>query len=214
MLGRMLILEAGKNQKERLNRLEQAMRKSSELPSFEREKPLSIMPTEPDSTLTISGSTPSEDQNWALDPVFNTVVDDTFSTPSLPETGLTALHRAICSGNEAITRILVERGASLTRQDGFGLTALHLAVDKGYKNVLKILLEHIADPNVTDAMGRTALFQAVQCEDKLAAMILLEGSVDVNWKDSLGNTALHLAVERGSEGMTLFLLEHRADIDA
>ncbi|THC96405.1 hypothetical protein EYZ11_004102 [Aspergillus tanneri] len=151
-----------------------------------------------------------DDQIWAIDPVLQE------ASPSglLTSLGRTALHRAVCSGNESITHLLLERGANVMKQDGNGQTALHLAAENGCEALVKVLIERTPDLNVTDYLGRTALFLAVQSESETVAKLLLEASIDVNWKDTSGNVALHLAVERGSESLTLLLLQYGANIDA
>jgi hypothetical protein len=154
---------------------------------------------------------PSEDELlWTLDPLLN--------EPSPPvvtlNVGRTALHRAVCRGNEAVVRVLLERGADLIRQDGNGKTALHLAVESGSEKMVKVVLEKIIDPNLTDGLGRTALFSAIQAENTILAKLLLEAFVDVNKRDSLGDVALHVAAEQGSEALTLLLLTYGAIIDA
>ena len=151
-----------------------------------------------------------DDQIWSIEPLLN----DSSPPGILPGSGRTALHRAVCNKNEAIVRLLLERGANIVKQDSYGQTALHLAVESGCEGLVKLLLERITDPNMTDAFGRTALFAAIQTENETIAKLLLDASVDVNWRDSLGDVALHIAVERGSEALTLLLLTNGANIDA
>ena len=145
---------------------------------------------------------------------FDSLLNESSPTGVLPTLGRTALHRAVCNGNEAIVRLLLERGADIIKQDSYGQTALHIAVEKGCEGLVKVLLEKITDPNLTDSLGRTALFLAVQNENERVTKLLLEASIDVNWRDSIGNVALHIAAERGSEVLTLLLLTYGANIDA
>jgi hypothetical protein len=195
----------GRNQKQKLLALEAVAGQSSGIVAS------SLTTT---CTSNIRDSDPCDpsydDQMWNFDPLLNE------SPPPgvLPSLGRTALHRAICNGNEAIVRLLLERGADIIRQDSYGSTALHLAVENGCEGLVKVLLENITDPNLTDSLGRTALFLAVQSENEMVAKLLLDASIDVNWRDSLGNVALHIAAERGSEALTLLLLKYGANIDA
>ncbi|KAA8647079.1 uncharacterized protein ATNIH1004_005762 [Aspergillus tanneri] len=190
-----------RNQKQRLQALEAVVAQSSDtIASSLTSHTEVIVPPEPS----------CDDQIWAIDPVLQE------ASPSglLTSLGRTALHRAVCSGNESITHLLLERGANVMKQDGNGQTALHLAAENGCEALVKVLIERTPDLNVTDYLGRTALFLAVQSESETVAKLLLEASIDVNWKDTSGNVALHLAVERGSESLTLLLLQYGANIDA
>lgn len=126
----------------------------------------------------------------------------------------TALHIAVCNGDESIVQLLLDRGANLSKQDCNGSTALHLAAELGRWNLVKLLLEKSAHPNQINDLGQTALFAAVRNDDEKTTKLLLDYSVDVNLKDLNGTVALHLAVGIGSESMTKLLLAHGADVDA
>lgn len=195
----------GRNQKQKLQALEAVVGQSSDAV---------VSSSTTTCTCNSRDSAPRDpsydDQVWNFDTLLNE------SPPSglPPSLGRTALHRAVCNGNEAIVRLLLERGADIIRQDGYGQTALHLAVENGCEGLVKVLLEKITDPNLTDSLGRTALFLAVRSENEMVAKLLLDASIDVNWRDSLGDVALHIAAERGSEALTLLLLTYGANIDA
>jgi ankyrin repeat protein len=151
-----------------------------------------------------------DDLMWNLDPLLNEA-----SPPAvMPNLGRTALHRAVSKGNDAVVRMLLERGADIVRQDSYGKTALHLAVENGSEKVVKVLLEKLKDPNLTDGLGRTALFSAIQAEDELVSKLLLEAAIDVNKRDSTGDVALHIAAELGPQALILLLLTYGANIDA
>ncbi|KAJ5113799.1 hypothetical protein N7456_002333 [Penicillium angulare] len=161
----------------------------------EKEEPMSVLP----------------DLN--INPCLTTTTDLDAVAGASP--GRTSLHRAVCAGNELLTRLLLERGADAKRHDSQGLTALHLAVEGGHESLVRILLlEHKLDPNVKDFLGRTALFQAVQCNNDVMAKLLLDGKVDVNCRNIYGDVALHMAVEKGSEQLTKILLSYGAEVDA
>jgi ankyrin repeat protein len=152
---------------------------------------------------------------------------------SHPDSSRTALHLAVCSGNEAITRLLLSQGADPQRHDSHGQTALHLAVERGHARIVDILLQQsptttaaaAATANscgtravdVRDSMGRTALFPAVRARNHALARRLLEAEIDVDCKDEAGAVALHWAVEMGGqegEALVRLLLEFGADVDA
>ncbi|OHF02036.1 hypothetical protein CORC01_02615 [Colletotrichum orchidophilum] len=195
-----------RNQKHRIQALEAAVAQSVEGLTPPREAMLLddiLHEQEPTAA-------PGDNQIWAIDPV---LTDS--SPPLLADMARTALHRAVCSGNESMVRLLLERGADVAKQDGNGSTALHLAAESGSGELLQLLLEKSADPNATDYLGRTALFAAVLGENETTTELLLKSlTIDVNAKDSMGNVALHMAVECGSEPLALLLLAHGADINA
>ncbi|KAK1755400.1 ankyrin repeat-containing domain protein [Echria macrotheca] len=153
---------------------------------------------------------------WAIDPA---LIRDNPRPPVstgllAAEQGRSSLHFAVCNGDQSMARLLLDRGADVTRQDDTGSTPLHLAAECGLEGLVALLLERSADPAATDFLGRTALFRAVLSENETVVKLLLEASVDVNMKDSLGNVALHLAVESGSESLAVLLLEYGANVNA
>ncbi|KAF1968539.1 ankyrin [Bimuria novae-zelandiae CBS 107.79] len=55
--------------------------------------------------------------------------------------GLTPLSRAAQNGNEAVVKLLLDKGADLELKDKYGRTPLLWAVAKGHKAVVKLLLD-------------------------------------------------------------------------
>ena len=72
--------------------------------------------------------------------------------------GRTALHWAAFHGDEAIARLLLERGASHEAQDNDGLTALQVAVAYGRSMVVKVLTMAGADLKI-DMKGWSAALE-------------------------------------------------------
>ena len=72
----------------------------------------------------------------------------------------TPLQHAILARQPAAARLLVDRGADLTRGDS-GLRPLFLAADDTDPTILELLLAHGADPRVEDDHGATPLSHAV-----------------------------------------------------
>jgi ankyrin repeat protein len=58
--------------------------------------------------------------------------------------GSTALHLAIQMRQDAIIRLLLERGALTSVKDSRGKTPTHLAIYSNFETGLKILLDHDA----------------------------------------------------------------------
>lgn len=194
---------AGRNQKHRIQALEAAVAQSINGLTPPREAMLL-------DDILYEHEPAAAPGDRAIDPV---LTDS--SPPLLADMARTALHRAVCSGNESMVRLLLERGADIAKPDGNGNTALHLAAESGGGELLQLLLEKSADPNAIDYLGRTALFAAVLGENETTTELLLKSPrIDVNAKDLMGNVALHMAVECGSEPLALLLLAHGADINA
>lgn len=70
------------------------------------------------------------------------------------------LHDAAKTGNEDLTRRLVEEGAEVDGRDARGTTPLGVAVGFNKLPVVRALLENGADVALTDARGNTALHYA------------------------------------------------------
>jgi hypothetical protein len=72
----------------------------------------------------------------------------------------TALHLAAVQGNEAVVRLLVEKGADVEAMDNDGKTMLHLAAVQGNEAVVRLLVDKGAEVTAMDNGGRTALHLA------------------------------------------------------
>uniref|UniRef100_A0A8C6TMR0 non-specific serine/threonine protein kinase n=1 Tax=Neogobius melanostomus TaxID=47308 RepID=A0A8C6TMR0_9GOBI len=149
----------------------------------------------------------------------------------------TALHWAAQNGNEAITRLLLDRGATINEMDGQGRTPAHVACQHGQENVIRVLLSRGADVRVKGkdnwtalhfaawqgqlsivklltADGRTPLHLASQRGQYRVARILIELGADVHTTSTGSNTPLHVAAETGHTSTSRLLIKHRADLHA
>lgn len=88
-----------------------------------------------------------------------------------PPYNKTELIRAAEEGRLAAVQSAIQRGASLTTQDGFGETALHYAAENGYLDIVKTLLEHGADRERIDYSGRTPLACCLQRKRRQFAQV-------------------------------------------
>ncbi|KAI1734173.1 ankyrin repeat-containing domain protein [Xylaria scruposa] len=104
--------------------------------------------------------------------------------------GRTALSWAAEDGNEAIVRILLDRGANTQSKDGYGRTPLSYASWAGHKAVAKMLLDKGADIESKDREGMTSLSYASWAGHKTVAKLLLDKGADIESKDRSGRTPL------------------------
>jgi ankyrin repeat protein len=136
---------------------------------------------------------------------------------------LTLLACAVCGGQEAVARLLLNHGAAVNLQAGSGWSALHWASMTGRDEMTKMLLEEGADVELRDRWGCTALYHAASRYRGDAVETLLEKGADVNAKTGViiaegqtdeGWTALHAACTTGSAPVVELLLAHGADVNA
>ncbi|KAJ3498222.1 hypothetical protein NLG97_g1293 [Lecanicillium saksenae] len=138
--------------------------------------------------------------------------------PIPPTTGfevpvLSSIFRAVNTGNELMVRLLIEKGADLSRRDLDGSSLLHHAATLNDVDILTLLLKNSCDVNATDCRGQTPIFLAVSNSHIEATMILLEYGAEVGVRDSTGCVPLHLAVEKGLLQIAEILIANGADID-
>ena len=84
----------------------------------------------------------------------------------------TLLLAAAYGGQEAMVRMLLQRGASVNLQDSLGATALMLAAIKGHTTVVQALLDAKADTSLQCTSGGTALMIAEQQEHAETVQLL------------------------------------------
>ena len=83
----------------------------------------------------------------------------------------TLLMAAACGGQEAIARMLLQRGASVNLQGSHGGTALIAAAVSGQTTTVQVLLDAKADASLQTALG-TALMWAENGKHAAAAQLL------------------------------------------
>lgn len=156
--------------------------------------------------------------------------------------GQTALEWAVWHGREALTALLLARGAELRmalymaiqRQhkpiismlfekgditfadDNSGRALLHEAVRSCNEPVVRSLLDRGADIAGVDYKRYTPLLTAVQCGDKALNIVglLLERGADLQDRDNVNRTVLHLAATSKAVKTMGLLLEMGADANA
>ena len=126
--------------------------------------------------------------------------------------GSTPLHLTWRQGHVDVARMLVERGADVSAQDGDGRRPLHWASRYGYVDMARMLVERGADVSAQDKDGSTPLHWASKGHVDVARM-LVERGADVSAQDEDGRTPLHWA-SRGHVDVARMLVERGADVSA
>jgi ankyrin repeat protein len=126
----------------------------------------------------------------------------------------TPLGRAAIGGNEAVVKLLLEKGAKVewlsNDEDG---TPLRYAIRGGHHGVVRLLLENGANIERVVRRGMGSLLYAVDKGHETVVKVLLENGAQVNARTLLGRTPLSLAASHGHEAIMRILLENGADID-
>ncbi|RYP80672.1 hypothetical protein DL769_002354 [Monosporascus sp. CRB-8-3] len=124
----------------------------------------------------------------------------------------TSLGIASSLGLEAVSKLLLDRGADIEAKDEYGQTPLSLAASFGYEAVVELLLNKGADIKAKDEFGRTPLSLAALYGHKAVLELLLDKGADIKAKDEFGRTPLSLAARNGYETVVKLLLDRGADI--
>ncbi len=125
----------------------------------------------------------------------------------------TALHYACVSGNEKISRLLLDKNIDVNGggNDGFN-TPLHFAGVRGHKNIVKLLLKQkgIKFDRVTVLvlMG-DMLLDACQTGDvEFIDLLIKHKIIPINCVNNEGKTALSLSCERGFYNITEKIIQY------
>jgi len=132
--------------------------------------------------------------------------------------GWTALHWAAYYGNDALVRLLLDRGANVNARTASETGVPDMPTDsddecplqtppfaaaaRGRVSTVRLLLARGANPRLSDPRYGTALHCAAAEGEAGAATLLLKAGADPNSRTERGETPLHWAVQR--EG-----LDHR-----
>jgi ankyrin repeat protein len=84
----------------------------------------------------------------------------------------TLLISAAAGGQEAMVRMLLQRGAGVNLQDSDGVTALMYAATIGHTTTVQVLLDAKADASLQATNGRTALMAAEDYKHTATAQLL------------------------------------------
>lgn len=174
---------------------------------------------------------------FGLDKIAKEFLDTTFIEIDLPtEMGTTALIKSAAGGHGESVRMLLNRGADVTKENWYG-PALHCAAEAGAVTSIDVLLSMNMDVNMKDHRGRTALYCATLSSHMNAMEALLSNGADVNAGDRMQskdtvqmllnnrantklllrhnyNTILHTACSVGSKKTAQLLLEYKSNVKA
>ncbi|XP_074540737.1 uncharacterized protein LOC141801559 [Halichoeres trimaculatus] len=93
--------------------------------------------------------------------------------------------------------LLLQRGASVNRQDADGRTALSYACERGCLDAVKILVRNSADPEIGDTWGNTALMYAAAAGHSSVVEFLVRAfkrlGLQINKQNKAGNSAMEVA---------------------
>lgn len=125
----------------------------------------------------------------------------------------TPLHFAAQNGDEALTRILLDRCASINEVDAQGRTPTHIACHHGQENVVRVLLSRGADVHVKGKDDWTALHLAAwKGHLGIVKLLVKQAGADADGQTSDGRTPLHLASQRGQYRVARILVELGANV--
>ncbi|XRM37598.1 hypothetical protein ABZX51_001062 [Aspergillus tubingensis] len=131
----------------------------------------------------------------------------------IKSSGITPLGISAGQGDERITRLLLDRGAKIDRQDRQGFSVLHLAVRQNQLAIVRLLLDRGGYIDNVAGDGRTPLTHASADDQKEMVELLLNYGARVNVQDDCGCTPLTLAVYNyASVDIIRLLLDNGADI--
>ncbi|MDO4751494.1 MAG: ankyrin repeat domain-containing protein [Akkermansia sp.] len=124
------------------------------------------------------------------------------------------LQSAICNGDTATLRLLLDAGVELSGISQDGWPILHLAIRHGKTDCLRYLLARGADTATVCASSLSALHMAVSMGKTDCTRLLVAGGANANQRTSRDNAPLHIAARLGNHDCLKVLLENGADVHA
>jgi ankyrin repeat protein len=101
------------------------------------------------------------------------------STPGVATTA-TPSRRLAFGGNEAVVRLLIDRGADVNTQGGVHRNALQAAALKGDEAVVRLLVDRGADVNTQGGYYGNALQEAASKGNEAVVRLLVDRGANVN----------------------------------
>ena len=129
--------------------------------------------------------------------------------------GWTALLRAATKGQEAMVRLLIEKGADVEARSPNNGTPLTCAAERHCEAIVEVLLKSGASVNAGDDFGWKPLhWVMVNRGGEGVAQMLLTHGADINARCLYRKSPLHHAIEKGNDSMVSFLLGAGVDFEA
>ncbi|PQE04066.1 hypothetical protein CJF31_00003166 [Rutstroemia sp. NJR-2017a BVV2] len=128
-----------------------------------------------------------------------------------------ALQAAAADGDQAIAKLLLDRGADINAQGGYCGNALQAAAVYENQGIAKLLLDRGADVNAQGGEYSNALQAAAAAAadgNQAIAKLLLDRGADVNAQGGYCGNALQVAAWHGNQATAKLLLDRGADINA
>ncbi|HTY23893.1 MAG TPA: ankyrin repeat domain-containing protein, partial [Desulfomonilaceae bacterium] len=122
--------------------------------------------------------------------------------------------QAAKSGDLALVKTLVEKGANVNAKGVNGRTPLMCATLEGHPKIVRLLINRGADINARDQNGETPLMQAADQCDLDMLHLLLDKGANVDLDDEDGETALIRVARADAPPDVRLLVEKGADIKA
>ncbi len=116
---------------------------------------------------------------------------------------------AVLSGNEAIVRRLIAKGADFSITGRNGNTPLHLAAARGHKQVVRALLEKAPGIAAKNDNGDIPLHSAARCRysgGPETCTLLIDKGSDINAMNNEEKTPLACALEEGNDAIIKILM--------
>ncbi|MEM1057874.1 MAG: ankyrin repeat domain-containing protein [Verrucomicrobiota bacterium] len=154
---------------------------------------------------------PAELTAKLLRPRTNLISDGLTATAKPVVNDLTVLALAIRNGDNALTKSLLEKGASAQASPGQRLAPILLAAIEGEREIIQTLVEHGAEIGTADARGQTALGYAVHSGQAGVVAALVEMGADPNGVGVDGQSYLAGAAAKGDPDMVTALIQAGAD---
>jgi len=128
--------------------------------------------------------------------------------------GRTPLSWAAQCDQEAVVKLLLDKGAEIETKDKWGKTPLSWAAEHGRKVVVKLLLDKDAEIEIKNKLDQTPLSLAAEHGREAVVKLLLDKGTEIETKDKWGKTPLSWTARHGQEAVVRLLLDKGAEIEA
>ncbi|KAH7007400.1 hypothetical protein EDB80DRAFT_457402 [Ilyonectria destructans] len=118
------------------------------------------------------------------------------------------------TGREAVTRLLLEKGANSEVKDEDSKTPLAWAATEGHEAIAMLLLNARANIEAKGDTGDTPLISAAFKGHEAIVRLLLDRGASIEAKNNTGNNSLNYAAGWGHKAVVRLLLERGANVEA